>query len=188
MRKKCWVLVVVAFWALGCSTEYNLATHQEETLMYGTDKEVQIGDSMAAALDKQEKFLPDVDVNERLEGILNRLIEVVDRKDIIYSIKVIDEDEVNAFALPGGHVYIYKGLVDKLKTDDAIAGVLAHELGHVNARHGIKRLQASYGFMLLQVLAVGSQKAEVAQGVNALLPTVFVHYSRQDELDRKSVV
>ena len=170
------------FCVSGCTTEYNLATQQQETLIYGTDKEVRIGDAVSVRMEQQYDVVTDVDVNERARRVLDRITAVCDRKDIVYFIKVLDKDTMNAISLPGGYVYIFKGLYDELKTDDQIAGVVAHEVAHITARHAVKRIQNAYGAMILQGLATQSN-TKVAQGVNFALISLFSEYSQQDEFE-----
>ncbi|HQO57191.1 MAG TPA: M48 family metallopeptidase [Candidatus Omnitrophota bacterium] len=184
-RKIVWM---ISLWACvgaagGCASEYNLATGREERLLYGTEKEVSIGDAVARQVEQNYPISREVDLNQRMETILDRLVPVVDRKDLVYTIRVIDEDTVNAVSLPGGYVYVFRGLIDKAKTDDQLAGVVAHELGHITARHGIKRMQTLYGYTLLQGLAIASQDADAVVGVNAIYTSVFLAYSRQDEFE-----
>jgi len=180
--------VLLTLTLAGCASEFNLATKQQETLIYGTEKEVQIGDAASRQLEENYKLVTDVDVNERVRGILDRLVPVCDRKDLVYTIRVIEGEDINAVSLPGGYIYLFQGLVEKLD-DDELAGVIAHELGHITARHGIKRLQASYGYLLVQALAVASRDAQMAQGASTLYAVAFLAYSRQDEFeaDRLSV-
>ncbi len=167
----------------GCATEFNLATGREESLMYGTEKEVSIGDAVSRQMDAHYTMNTDVDINRRVGRILERLEKVSDRKDLVYFVKVIDEDIVNASSLPGGYIYVFKGLVDKVKSDDELAGVMAHELGHITAKHGLKRLQGAYGYTLLQALAISSGSSEVAQGINAAYATIFFAYAQEDEFE-----
>ncbi len=164
----------------GCTTEYNLATQRQETLLYGTEKEVSLGEAVAAKVEVEYEIVTDVDVNERVQRILGRLVEVCDRKDIVYFIKVIDKDLLNAVSLPGGYIYVFEGLIDKVDNDDQLAGVIAHEIGHITAKHAIKRLQNAYGAMILQGLAARSN-AQVAGGVNFALTSLFLEHSQQDE-------
>ncbi len=165
----------------GCATEYNLATEQEETLLYGTEREVKIGDAVSRQFDEHFEINTDLDVNERVERILERLVKVCDRKELIYTVKVINEDQMNAVSLPGGYIYVYKKLMESVQNDDQLAAVIAHEMGHITARHSIKKLQAAYGYTLLQVLAVQTRDAQVAQGVSTAYLSIFLSYSRQDE-------
>lgn len=168
------------FFSAGCATEYNLATRQEETLLYGTEKEVRIGEAVSANVERQYKMNTDVDVNERVERILDRITAACDRKDIVYFIKVIEEDFLNAVSLPGGYIYVFKGVIDKADNDDQIAGVIAHEVGHITAKHSIKRLQSMYGALLLQI-AAAQTSGDVAQGVGIALTSLFLEHSQQDE-------
>jgi len=171
-----WLMVFLT----GCVTEYNLATQQEETFFYGTEKEVKIGAAVAEKIEAQYEIITDVDVNERVERILHRIVEVCDRKDIVYFIKVIDKDINNAVSLPGGYIYVFKGIIDMVDNDDQLAGVIAHEVGHITAKHGLKRLQSSYGALLLQILATQSNP-NVAGGTNLALTAFFLEHSKQDE-------
>ena len=167
----------------GCASEFNLATQREESLMYGTDKEVAIGDVVSQQIEKQFKMDTDVEVNRRVQQILDRLVPVSDRQDLVYIIRVLNEEELNAVSLPGGYIYVFKGLIDNIKNDDQLAGVVAHELGHITARHAIKRMQASYSYLLLQILAVSSGSGEAAQGVNAAYAVAFSAFSQEDEFE-----
>ena len=191
MLKKIGVSILSCFFLVniwGCTTEYNLATQQEETLLYGTEKEVKIGEAVSAQVEQQYKVVTDVDVNERVERILDRIVNVCDRKDIVFFIKILDEDIMNAVSLPGGYIYVFKGLIDHVDSDDQLAGVIAHEVGHITAKHSIKRLQASYAAMLAQILSTQAN-GNVAGGVGFALTSLFLEHSQQDELqaDKLSV-
>lgn len=176
--------VCFVFMLAGCSTEYNLATRQQETLMHSTEKEVKIGEAIAQKIEKKYELVEDVDINEKVQKILNDIVAVCDRKDILYFIKVIDDDEiVNAVSLPGGYIYLFSGLIDKVENDDQLAGVIAHEVAHIAARHSVKRLQASYGAMLLQLAAYETAGGHMASGVNIALSTIFTEYSQKDEFE-----
>ena len=165
----------------GCSSEFNLATGQEESLMIGTEQEMKVGAAVAQQVEKEYKAIEDVDVNERVQKILDRIVAVCDRKDVVYSIKVLDDPALNAVSLPGGTIYVFKGMYDAVKSDDELAGVIAHEVGHVTAKHAVKRMQASYGYSLLQVLSVASGSANAAYGASALFASVFLAHARGDE-------
>jgi len=181
--------ILFIFILCGCvTTEYNLATKREETLLYDTEKEVKIGTAYAAKINKTYKMNTDVDVNERINDILNRIVEVCDRKDLVYFIKIIDKKSINAVSFPGGYIYLFQGLIDQVESDDELAGVIAHEVAHITAKHGIKRLQAAYGSMLLQVTS-SVLTPEIAQGTNLALTSLFFEHSQQDEFlsDRLAV-
>jgi len=178
-------LAVLVFCVIlnGCSTEYNIATGQQESFIYSTDKEVAMGKSIANEVDKEYKAVDDPLVQKRIEDIGKRIAAVSDRKEIDYHFLVLDDDEVNAVSLPGGFVYIFKGLLDKLSTDDEVAGVLAHEVAHIVARHSIKKLQAIQGYTILRILVAAAPKTgEVGNAADAAFTELLLGYSREDEL------
>ena len=168
---------------IGCSTEYNVATKHEETYFYSTDREVAMGKSIAKEVAKSEKFASDPLMQKRVEDIGNKIVAVSDRKDIDYHFYVLEENEVNAVSLPGGYVYVFKGLVEKVANDDELAGVLAHEVGHIVARHSIKKLQAMMAYSLLSILvAQGTRSADAAGAADIAFTSVMSGYAREDEL------
>jgi|GEM_PF-1065833 len=182
--------VLVSLSMVSCTySEFNLATGQQESLIFSTEKEERIGLNVATQIEQHYKILDDYALGERLQIILDRIESVCDRTELVYTIKVIDEEDINAVSLPGGYVYMFKGLTDRLDSDDELAAVIAHEVGHITARHAMKRLQASYGMLLLQLGSIAADQGAVAQGVSAAYQTAFLAYSRQDEFqaDKLSV-
>ncbi|MCK5084001.1 MAG: M48 family metalloprotease, partial [Candidatus Omnitrophica bacterium] len=89
---------------------------------------------------------------------------------------------INAVSLPGGYVYVFRGLIEKVDNDDELAGVIAHEVGHITARHGVKRMQNAYAALILQVASTQTN-ARVAGGVNFALNSLFLEHSKQDEFE-----
>ncbi len=182
------LILIVNF--IGCTSEYNLATKQEESLLYSTEREVRIGENVAMQIMNHYEIINDLDLNERVEKILDKIVSVCDRKELVYIIRIIndEEDTINAVSLPGGYVFIFKEMLTFAKNDDELASVIAHEVGHITARHGIKRLQASYGAMLLQLASIEAG-GQAAMGIGLALNSLFMQYSLEDEFeaDRLSV-
>lgn len=167
----------------GCSTEYNLVTKEEEIYFYSTDKEVAMGEAIDKEIEKQYKGAEDPLVQKRVEDIGKKISAVCDRKDITYHFRVIEDKEFNAFALPGGYVYVNTGLLEKIANDDELAGVLGHEIGHIVARHSIKRLQAVMGYSLLRVLVAQAPNSQaVGEAADIVFSEKLLGYSREDEL------
>ncbi len=167
----------------GCSTEYNIVTGEQESYYYSTDKEVKMGRSMAKQVEKEYKAAEDPLMQHRVEVIGRKIAAVSDRKDIDYHFMVLDEEDVNAVSLPGGYIYVNKGLVEKVDNDDELAGVLAHEVGHIVARHSVKKLQALQGYSILRILvAAAPQSGEVGSASDAAFTELLLGYSREDEL------
>lgn len=188
-----YVLLLTLITLQGCITsEYNLATKQEEYYLISTDKEIRMGEAVAEKIEEAFIVVPDVDINERVESILDDIVAVCDRRDIVYFIKVIEDEEVpdvlNAVSLPGGYIYIFKGVLDAAESDDELAGVIAHEVAHITTRHGVKRTQGAYAALALQVASTQAN-GSVAAGVNLALNSLFSEYSQQDEFeaDRLSI-
>ena len=147
-----------------------------------TSQEVALGHAMAKEISTSEKELPDPQWQAYLSGVGGRLVAVCDRKDIEYHFTVIESDQINAFATPGGYVYFYTGLLNMMDNEGELAAVMAHELSHVVARHGAKRLQAAMGASMAYQLVTGDTKSEtfkaaVGIGMNLL----FAGYSRDAE-------
>ena len=116
-----------------------------------------------------------------MEDVGQRIASVCDRKEINYHFRVLEDDEVNAVSLPGGFVYVNKGLMEKIANDDELAGVLAHEVGHIVARHSIKKLQAVMGYSILRILTVAvPQTGELGTAADIAFTELLLGYSRDD--------
>lgn len=164
--------------------EYNLATGEEEFVFISSEKEVKMGESLSKQVEKKFKFDENYANQEKVDIIGQKLADFCDRLDIIFNFRVIDEDMDNAFALPGGYIYIFKGLLEKLDSDDEIAAVLAHEMGHVCARHNVKRLQNSFGYAALRFLLIrGAEDSYSRYKVNQAINELMLSYSREDEVE-----
>jgi len=175
----CLIIFLVSF---NCAAEYNLATKKEENLFFSTASEVGLGRSLARKVEEEFELCQDPAVQERVDKIGEKLASVCGRKDISYSFTVLESEKANAFALPGGYVYVNKGAIEKTDSDDEIAAVLAHEIGHIVARHSIKRLQAAIGYNLLSILALAATKdVRFKRGADLAFGQIMLGYSRKDE-------
>lgn len=155
---------------------------KKSVILIPTAQEVAIGQGMAEQVAQTEQALPDSMWQSYLAEVGNRIVAVCDRNDIEYRFTVIESDQVNAFAAPGGFVYFYTGLLERMETEAQLAAVMAHEISHVVARHGIKRLQASMGVALAYELAVGDNSSEVLdQAIGIGMTLAFAGYSRENE-------
>lgn len=189
MRKKAFFIFVCIFSAgyvflNGCvNTEYNIGTHRQDIFFYSTDKEISIGENIARQIAKDFKISSNPLYLKRVRKIGEKIAKVCDRKELNYYFNVISEDKFNAFSIPGGYVYIYEKLLKNLD-DDELAFVLAHEVGHIVSRHGIKRLQAALGYNLLILASSQAPSSpDFQQGLSFALAQVLAAYSREDELN-----
>src|SRR5437588_13074386 len=104
---------------------------------YSLEKEIAIGKQLAQQVERQSKVVNDPVISEYVNRIGQNLVRNSDAK-VPFTIKVIDSDVVNAFALPGGFFYVHSGLILRADSEAELAGVMAHEIAHVAARHGTK--------------------------------------------------
>jgi beta-barrel assembly-enhancing protease len=143
-----------------------------------TQDEIDMGQREAVEVERQIPLVKDSALQERVQKIGLRLAKVSERPDLPYTFKVLDSSEVNAFAIPGGFIYVYKGLIDLMPSDDELAGVMGHELGHVVKRHAIKEMEKGTGMNLLLALLTKGRNM-LLQGVT--MEMLMAHYSRNDE-------
>lgn len=125
----------------------------------------------------------DATLQEKIDIIGQKIASVCDRKDIVYTFKVLKGEKANAFALPDGYIYIYRGLVDKVKSDDEIAAILAHEIGHIAARHHDARRRRGIIANIFRVVAVtGADTRQDKININNAIIELTLSYSREEEI------
>ena len=159
----------------GCSTvgQLNLVSEQEELAM---------GAQFAAELEKELTFIDDAEIRGYIEDLGQSLARVSKRNNITYTFRVVDTDEVNAFAVPGGYLYVNRGLIEAADSECELAGVLGHEIGHVVGKHSARQLTQQYGLSILASLALGEDPGMVAQLTAQILSTgAITSYSRSME-------
>lgn len=173
----------------GCAAlmVYNPATEKKELILINEAMEIALGKSVAAEAGKKQKPLNDAAALARVEKIGRRIAAVSDRASIKYEFYVLDDKELNAMSLPGGIIYVNKGLLDEL-TDDELAYVLGHEVGHVAAKHSVKKVQGAVAFQTLLTIAFNMIEddekkiaAQAAEGASVVYALIALGYSRGDE-------
>jgi predicted Zn-dependent protease len=163
-------------------TIYNPATGRKETLLIDTAHEVALGRDMDKQIQNKLKILNDPQMQNRLNYIGSKLAASSDRQDLVYHFKIVKDKELNAFAVPGGFIYVNSGLMD-IANDDELAGVLSHEIGHIAARHSVKKLQTALGYQLIMGIALGlTGEQSVGSAMDIVFNVVNLGYSRKDEL------
>lgn len=179
--KKILFIFIGLFFICGCATTYNPVTAKNEFILISTSNEVGLGRSIAKQISLEKKIIKEGRQKERVEKIGKRIASLSDRKDLEYNFFLIQDKEMNAFAVPGGFIYIHSALAEQAN-DDELACVIAHEVVHVAARHSVKQLQASLGYQLLISVALGgSDKGSVQEITNMVFSLSQLGYSRQDE-------
>jgi predicted Zn-dependent protease len=148
-------------------------------------QEVAMGTSYAAQIDSQLPIMRDAEVNRYINALGNQLASLTDSRNLAWHFAVVDTKEVNAFAVPGGWIYVNRGLIERVSTMDQLAGVMGHEIGHVTLRHTVTQMQQSQGVngglvalcTLTKVCDSPTGQAAINVGGSAL----FANFSRQDE-------
>jgi predicted Zn-dependent protease len=175
------ILFTLLLGSSGCTTIYNPATQRKETLLLDTPSEVALGQDMDKQVRQKLHLLADPQIQDRLNLIGSKISAASDRQDIVYQFQIVKDKELNAFAIPGGYIYVHSALMDAAG-DDELAAVLGHEVGHLAARHSVKQLQAVMGYQLLMSIVVGaSGKQNILQATDIIFSLVNLGYSRQDE-------
>ena len=153
--------------------------------LYSLEKEIAIGKELAQEVERQAKIVDDPVISEYVNRIGQNLVRNSDAK-VPFTIKVIDAEEVNAFALPGGFFFVNTGLIMKAESEAELAGVMAHEIAHVAARHGTR--QATKGTIAnlasIPLIFMGGWTGYgVRQAASVLIPIGFLKFSRSYEAE-----
>ena len=162
--------------------------------LFSVQQDVQAGRQAAAQVERQMPILRDAQVTSYVNAIVRRLASQAGGPDFAYQAKVVDSREINAFALPGGYVYVNRGLISAVRNEAELAGVLAHEIAHVAERHGTEQATKAYGAqagvgLLAQVLGGRDRRLGIPEqiigslGVNA----AFMKFSRNAEYEADRV-
>lgn len=158
----------------------------------GTESEVKMGRQLAAQVDKEAKFIDDPIITEYVNRVGQNIVLHSDAK-VPFTIKVIDSDEVNAFALPGGFFYVNKGLILAADNEAELAGVMAHEIAHVAARHAMeneRKMQIiDYGLLAGVLLGGGIIGNVLYNGGGLIEGLSFLKFTRgaEEEADKLGV-
>ena len=148
-------------------------------------QEVQLGASSAAQIASQLPLLQDAQTSDYINSLGNKLARATDTRGLSWHFTVVDSKEVNAFAVPGGYIYVNRGLIERAENMSQLAGVLGHEIGHVTKRHSVAQMQqlqgANVGVALLCTLTNVCNNGAAATAINAGGTALFAKFSRTDE-------
>jgi predicted Zn-dependent protease len=153
--------------------------------LFSLEREIGLGKQLAQEVERSSKLIDDPIVTEYVNRVGQNLVRNSDAR-VPFTIKVIDSDEVNAFALPGGFFYVNSGLILRAQEEAELAGVMAHEISHVCARHGTKNATKGELMQLatipLMILGpAGWAGYGIYQGLNLAIPITFLKFSRDAE-------
>ena len=150
---------------------------------YSLEKEIALGKALAQEVEQQSRLVQDPVVTEYVNRVGQNLVRNSDAQ-VPFTIKVVDSDEVNAFALPGGFFYVNSGLILEAESESELAGVMAHEIAHVAARHGTRnasKAELANWLTLPMIFLGGPIGYGVRSAAGLLIPLKFLQFSRGDE-------
>src|SRR5438477_8076582 len=150
-------------------------------------RQIHIGQEYAQQINAQLPIIQDPELNRYINVLGDSIARLTRRRDLDWHFFIVDAQEVNAFAVPGGFVYVNRGLVERADQMDELAGVLGHEIGHVLRRHTIKQMQkaqgANIGVTLACVLTSICNSQAAGAAINVAGGALFARFSRQDEAE-----
>lgn len=172
---------LVATLLAGCAT--NPATGGREISLVSESQEIAMGEQTVAAARASLGVYPDSGVQRFVRGVGTRLAAITERPSLPWNFEVVDDPQVNAFAAPGGKIFVTRGILAFLGSEAELAGVLGHEAGHVTARHTARQItrQQLFGIGLIAGSILSSSVARSAGAIQQGLGILFLSYSRGDE-------
>lgn len=150
-------------------------------------QEVEMGANYASQVEQQLPIVNDPEVNRYINVLGDSIARLTDTRDLDWRFRVVDSKEVNAFAIPGGFIYINRGLIERTRNMSQVAGVLGHEIAHVTERHSVQQMQkaqgANIGVTLACVLTRVCNGQIANTAINVAGGALFAKFSRSDEAE-----
>ena len=176
------VIAALAVTVVACAT--NPATGKKEFSLMSEAQEVQLGKEMDPQIKREMGVYDNAELQRYVSEIGMRLARASERPTLPWQFTVVDEPAVNAFALPGGYIYLTRGIMAFLNDEEQLAGVLGHEIGHVTARHSAQQYtQATSAGLGLTLLSIFVPETRPLQGLaETALGVLFLKHGRDDEL------
>lgn len=175
------LVMAMLLWSAGCAV--NPVTGERELALISEEQEIQLGTESAQQVEQSIGLVDDVELQRYVSEVGHSLAAQSERPDLPWNFAVVDDPTPNAFALPGGYIYVTRGLATLLTSEAQLAAVLGHEIGHVTARHSVSQLSraqlAQLGFGLGLILV--PEIAQFGDVVGTGLQLLFLRYGRDDE-------
>jgi len=182
------VLLCLVFLLTACAR--NPVTGAYNLNFYSDAEEIKMGEEYHPEIVKEYGEYKDPALRDYIQNIVTRLGDVSHRPNLEYRVTLLDTPQINAFAIPGGNVYVCRGLLAYANSEAELACVMGHEIGHVNAQHGVQRMSKSTGFDLgLAIVSIllfwdDEDKQKTTQAVGGIAAQLaLLSYSREDEME-----
>jgi Zn-dependent protease with chaperone function len=166
-----------------------LLTNWQAINFFSLKQDVELGTESAKAAERSFVLVRDAGLNRHLRSISQRLIRTAALPPLTYQARIVNSKEVQSLGFPGGAIYVYRGLIDIASNDDELAAILAHEIGHIAARHGTAQLSRQLVVQAPIAIAAGlpateAWKEQIARlGIALGADAPFLRYSRDQELE-----
>ena len=176
------LLVIFAAYLSGCAA--NPVTGKQDFVLMSEEQEINLGRKAHKQILQQYSVYDDPALQEYVSNLVEELSAKSHRDQLLFHATVLDSPQVNAFALPGGYVYITRGIMAYMNSEAELAGVLGHEIGHVTARHGVRQQSsAQVAGILATAVAIATGSREIADATNIAGTALIRGYGREHELE-----
>jgi Putative Zn-dependent protease len=182
MVNRIYLVILILVFSAGCSI--NPVTGQQDFVLMSEQEELALGRQHSRQVMKTYRLYDNPALQQYIQSVGDRVARVSHRQSLIYRFTLLDSPQVNAFALPGGYIYITRGLLAYLNSEAELAAVLGHELGHVTARHSVRQHSLSTATHLIGGLIAAASGVQGAGQLSNILGTSIVRgYGREHELE-----
>ena len=181
------LLISFSLLSLIISCSVNPVTGERDFVLMSEDAELEMGRKYYSQILQSQTLYQDPKIQSYVQSIGDSLAELSHRSDLIYRFTVLDSPDVNAFALPGGYIFINRGLMAYLSSEEELAAVLGHEIGHVTARHSVRQISQAQVLSIISYAVAREAGSAAGDLANIASGALVAGYGRDMELQADSL-
>ena len=181
------LLISFSLLSLIISCSVNPVTGERDFVLMSEDAELEMGRKYYSQILQSQTLYQDPKIQSYVQSIGDSLAEISHRSDLIYRFTVLDSPDVNAFALPGGYIFINRGLMAYLSSEEELAAVLGHEIGHVTARHSVRQISQAQALSIISYVIAREAGSTAGDLSNIASGALIAGYGREMELQADSL-